>query len=95
MPGRVIAWQDVLHEGPVPADLTLESMSDVRARFLAHWDGAPFPAVSESFDERDGALRSARHLLLWFEHDLYEQLQLLQILATLSDKPGAEAASDP
>lgn len=91
VPGRVISWQDVLHEGPVPAGLTLEGMSDVRARFLAHWDGESFPAVSASFDERDGALRSARHVVLWFEHDLYDQLQLLQILATLSNEPGTAA----
>lgn len=89
VPGRVISWRDVLHEGPVPAGLTLEGMSDVRARFLAHWDPTSFPAISASFDERDGALRSARHVVLWFEHDLYDQLQLLQILAALSDEPGA------
>lgn len=87
VPGRVIAWQDVLHEGPVPAGLALEGMSDVRARFLAHWDPRSFPAVSASFDERDRALRSASHVVLWFEHDLYDQLQLLQILATLSNEP--------
>ena len=91
VPGRVISWQDVLHEGPVPAGLTLEGMSDVRARFLAHWDPGSFPAVSASFHERDDALRSARNVVLWFEHDLYDQLQLLQILATLSDQPGTAA----
>ena len=63
-------------------------MSNVRARFLAHADPTSFPAVSASFAERDGALRSARHVVLWFEHDLYDQLQLLQILATLSTAPG-------
>jgi hypothetical protein len=50
-----------------------------------------FPAVSASFAERDGALRSARQVVLWFEHDLYDQLQLLQILATLSNQPGTAA----
>ena len=89
--GRVIAWQDVLHEGPVPAGLTLEGMSDVRAHFLARWDRRSFSTVSASFDERDGALRSARHVVLWFEHDLYDQLQLIQILAALSDVPDAAA----
>lgn len=88
VPGRVIAWQDVLHEGPVPADLALEKMSDVRAHFLAHSDSRSFPAVSASFEERDAALRSAHHVVLWFEHDLYDQLQLLQILAALSDDTG-------
>ncbi len=87
VPGRVIAWRDVLHEGPVPAGLTLAGMSEVRARFLAQWDPRSFPAVAASFDERDGALGSARHVVLWFEHDLYDQLQLLQILEALSNEP--------
>jgi hypothetical protein len=89
--GRVISWQDVLHEGPVPAGLTLEGMSEVRARFLADWDGESFPAVSATFAERDSALRSARQVVLWFEHDLYDQLQLLQILATLDNEPSTAA----
>jgi len=91
VPGQVIAWQDVLHEGPVPAGLTLENMSEVRARFLAQWDPRSFPAASACFEERDAALRPARHVVLWFEHDLYDQLQLLQILAALSDVPGIAA----
>ncbi|WP_138223308.1 DUF1835 domain-containing protein [Nibricoccus aquaticus] len=91
VPGQVIAWQDVLHEGPVPAGLMLEEMSGVRARFLAQWDDRSFPEVSASFRERDNALRSACHRVLWFEHDLYDQLQLLQILATLSQAPGITA----
>ena len=91
LPGRVISWQDVLHEGPVPAGLTLEGMREVRARFLAQSDWASFPAVSEEFAERDAALRSASHVVLWFEHDLYDQLQLLQILATLADQPETAA----
>jgi hypothetical protein len=91
VPGRVVAWQDVLHEGPVPAGLTLEALSDVRVRFLRDWDRRSFPAAPPSFDERDRALRSARHVVLWFEHDLYDQLQLLQILAALSDDSGISA----
>lgn len=91
VPGRVIAWQDVLHEGPVPSGLTLEDMSAVRARFLADSNEASFLEVSASFNDRDRALRSARHVVLWFEHDLYDQLQLLQILATLTSAPGTTA----
>ena len=82
--GDVVPWRDILHEGPVPAGLTLEGMSDVRARFLAAWGAGDFPALSASFGARDSALLAARHVVLWFEHDLYDQLQLLQILATLA-----------
>lgn len=91
VPGRVVAWRDVLHEGPVPAGLTLEAMSVVRARFLADEGVGSLAELSASFSERDGALRSARQVVLWFEHDLYDQLQVLQILAVLAAEPGITA----
>jgi hypothetical protein len=31
------------------------------------------------------ALREGRHVVLWFEHDLYDQLQLLQVLAIVDE----------
>lgn len=82
--GDVISWRDVLHEGPVPSRLTLEAMTDVRARFLASTGAGTFPELRRSLGARDAALRGARSVTLWFEHDLYDQLQLLQILATLA-----------
>jgi hypothetical protein len=86
IPGTVVAWRDVLHEGPTPAGLTLEGMSDVRARFITSCNWGNFADVRRSFNARDDALRSARTVALWFEHDLYDQLQLLQILATLAQQ---------
>ena len=32
--GEILPWRDVLHEGPVPAPATLDSLRPVRARFL-------------------------------------------------------------
>lgn len=84
--GNVIPWRDVLHEGPVPSRLTLEAMSEVRARYLSSWGAGPFPSVWRHFGSRDAALRAARNVALWFEHDLYDQLQLLQILATVAQQ---------
>ena len=82
--GAVVAWRDVLYEGPVPAGLSLEGMSDVRARFLASRKWGTFPEISAALGARDSALRGSRRIVLWFEHDLHDQLQLLQILSTLS-----------
>ncbi|MGH7955477.1 MAG: DUF1835 domain-containing protein [Opitutaceae bacterium] len=82
--GTVIAWRDILHDGPVPAGLALEAMSDVRARFLASTGAGSLQSILRLFGARDAALRAARQVVLWFEHDLYDQLQLIQILATLA-----------
>lgn len=84
--GEVIYWDDVLHEGPVP-HLPLEELSELRAHFIADGYGRSYDEVSAGFEQRDNALRAFNdhdELVLWFEHDLYDQLQLLQILAWLS-----------
>ena len=78
--GDVLPWRDVLHEGPVPAGLPLRELSAVRAAFLAGADAAPAD-VAEEIAARDRALEGAHdEVVLWFEHDLYDQLQLIQLL---------------
>ncbi|HEX6122570.1 MAG TPA: DUF1835 domain-containing protein [Ktedonobacterales bacterium] len=82
LPGAVLPWRDMLHEGPVPAGLALAELSAVRARFIAS-TGWPEAEVLATFQRRDATLaRCAAHeeVVLWFEHDLYDQLQLLQLL---------------
>lgn len=81
--GEVICWNDVLHEGPVPAGLTLEQMSIVRAKFLTSLASEEESALYQGFLRRDRALgefRNREEVVLWFEHDLFDQLQLIQIL---------------
>jgi hypothetical protein len=83
---RLVVWADVLHEGPVPAvdDARLRAL---RAEFLSRGDRAPSRArVLRAFEERDRALAAGRDgdYVLWFEADLYDQLQLAQILARLA-----------
>jgi hypothetical protein len=83
LPGQVIAWNDVLHEGPAPTDLSLDQLRELRARFIAGQGWASYDAVLEGFLHRDQALEQfAAHseVVLWFEHDLYDQLQLIQLL---------------
>jgi hypothetical protein len=81
--GEVIPWRDVLHEGPVRAGLTLEELSTERAAFIAEAGWGHLDPVRSSFAERDAGLRAAgaeEEVVLWFEHDLYDQLQLIQVL---------------
>ncbi|MDQ6760413.1 MAG: hypothetical protein M3Z32_11210, partial [Acidobacteriota bacterium] len=71
LPGSALYWVDVLHEGPVPAGLSLDELSELR------WQ------QPVCFRERDATLKSFREheeVALWFEHDLYDQLLLIQLL---------------
>lgn len=81
--GTILAWRDVLHEGPVPANLSPESLREVRARFISSRDWGEYPQVLMQFEERDGVLSrwpEFQEVVLWFESDLYDQLQLVQVL---------------
>lgn len=81
--GDILPWRDVLHEGPVPDGLTLEELSATRAAFISEKGWGPPEEVSRGFRERDArlaAFREHEEIVLWFEHDLYDQLQLLQLL---------------
>ena len=82
--GAVLPWQDALHEGPVPA-LPRQELLRSRARFLADCGCGGRQALLASLERRDRqlleALRDGLEVVLWFEHDLYDQLQLLDVLA--------------
>ena len=89
IPGVFLAWRDVLHDGPVPAGLSLRQLSEVRARFLAERGWSSYEDALEEFRARDSIFerfRNEREVVLWFEHDLYDQLQLLQILGWLAEQ---------
>ncbi|MGI9373785.1 MAG: DUF1835 domain-containing protein, partial [Hyphomicrobiales bacterium] len=75
---KLLPWRDVLHIGPVPQTETLDALSAIRAEFLQDESD---DALAQ-FNERDDLV--TRHadfdsIELWFEHDLYDQLQLIQI----------------
>lgn len=81
--GEILPWRDILHEGPVPPALGLEDLSAVRAQFLAQRGWLGEDELRNAFQARDSLLREHRKfdtVMLWFEHDLYDQLQLLQLL---------------
>ncbi len=77
-----LSWIDVLHEGPVPEGDD-ESLRRVRARFHADSGWASFEDSLAALRARDRRLAEADDVFLWFEADLFDQLQLVQILASL------------
>jgi uncharacterized protein DUF1835 len=87
--GTILPWRDVLHDGPVPA-VDAAELREVRAGFLRSqgWVGD-----GDRFADRDRLLEAADELVLWFEHDLYDQLQLAQVL-TSSDAPARLVQTD-
>src|SRR3954468_4359991 len=82
----VLPWRDILHEGPVPGGIDDSLLRSERAAFLSRAGWGDGVTLLELFERRDAKLvRGAqeREPWLWFEDDLYDQLQLLQILDIL------------
>jgi len=85
IPGACSIWADPLYEGPVPGGLGDLELLDVRMRHLAG-PAATHPvndlrrwrAAIEQHDSYD-------ELILWFEHDLFDQLNLIQVLPWIRD----------
>jgi hypothetical protein len=94
IPGARSIWADPLYEGPVPAGVSDDELMEIRGRYLAphgHVDPAhdfrrwrDVIAAHDSYDE----------LVLWFEHDLFDQLNLIQLLAWMRERlPSDKAVS--
>lgn len=83
---RVVYWRDILPDGPVPA-APLAELRQVRADYVARHEGLDRAEVLRQFTERDRALEANRdgEYVLWFEADLYDQLQITEILCRLAD----------
>src|SRR5689334_20099923 len=77
VPGRLSIWADPLHDGPVPGGLSDDALLEVRRSFHEGPQGSPsddpvndlrlWRRVIEEHDNYD-------ELVLWFEHDLFDQL---------------------
>jgi hypothetical protein len=92
LPGEILPWRDVLHDGPVPGDLSLAELSRVRASFLCSGGANSFSELAQEFVARDTLLEcfpQFERLVLWFEWDLYDQLQLIQILDAIARRTEA------
>jgi len=97
--GAVLSWRDVLPEGPL-ADLPGPELRRIRAEFLSGCGWGEAAAIAAELEERDrtlaDALAAGHRLVLWFEQDILDQLQLLHVLAGIartSPRGGAASAA--
>ena len=88
----MLPWRDMLHDGPVPDGLGPEHSRRCAPPSSPRKQAGPsrrcWPRFGLATIACDAARRSGEPLMLWFEHDLYDQLQLLQILVAAGG-PGA------
>lgn len=83
LPGEHLAWREALVVGPAPAHLSDEEFLQTRARHLAESYGVEQAKAESELREQHLALsrfRDHEEVVLWFEHDLFCQVQLIYLL---------------
>ncbi|MCV6546315.1 MAG: DUF1835 domain-containing protein [Cohaesibacter sp.] len=82
----VLPWRDVLHEGPIP-DADDDLFAKIRSKHHATGSNQSAKNIFQEFRDRNQTLQQHQEferIELWFEHDLYDQLQILQSLDHLA-----------
>jgi hypothetical protein len=86
--GDFLEYSDALCQGPVVDD---PSWLDRRAHFLAQAYRQPEPQIAEKLAKAEADLLGAAtrydRVVLWFEHDSYDQLNLARCLAQFAETP--------
>jgi hypothetical protein len=83
IPGEHLAWREALVCGPAPGDLSETGLLEVRAQHLATAYGVNLDkARGELRDQHDRltSFRDHEEVVLWFEHDLFCQINLIYLL---------------
>jgi uncharacterized protein DUF1835 len=88
--GEHLPFRENLMAGPTPQGLTPADWRSVRARFLAADVGHDEEKCRKDLADQDEALsrfRDHEEVVLWFEHDLFCQINLIYLLAWFHEQP--------
>ena len=83
LPGEHIAWREALVEGPTPPGLSVDDWCSVRANHLAKaYNRNVDDCLTDLRDQQQqlSAFSEREEVVLWFEHDLFCQINLLYLL---------------
>lgn len=86
-PGEHFAFKEVLMCGPTPAGLSQDDWLALRAKFLADEYALKLEDAQGDLRNQEQTLESIREhdeVILWFEHDLFCQINLIYLLNRLS-----------
>jgi hypothetical protein len=86
--GRYVRWADALCEGPTPGDVTPSEWRALRTAYAVERYAVTLEQAEAFQDEQDSALEasvSADEIVLWFEHDQFDQFILIYLLDWFTD----------
>ncbi|GGA47067.1 sigma-70 family RNA polymerase sigma factor [Paenibacillus physcomitrellae] len=84
--GDILPWRELYTFGPVAPDMRNEELRKRRAAYLEQTLGIPEDLYIGQCEEQEAKLERAGQydeIVLWFEHDLYDQTMLAYLLTEL------------
>ena len=88
--GDFVEASDPVCQGPVPGSLPPQALRQQRARFIADtWEAGTFTSVLQGLEREAEAVQALdryERVVLWFEHDPYDQTILIRLLAGFLDE---------
>jgi hypothetical protein len=89
--GEILVWRESLYEGPIGMQMSDSVLLSLRAAYMNRQHGIPEEMFKSITLQQEKALdklsEDVDKVVLWFEHDLYDQLMLCYLLSRLSALP--------
>lgn len=89
--GDILVWRESLYEGPIGMQMSDSVLLSMRAAFMNRQHGIPEEMFKTITLQQEKALnklaKDVDEVVLWFEHDLYDQLMLCYLLSRLFALP--------
>ncbi|MDQ0902889.1 DUF1835 domain-containing protein [Paenibacillus sp. V4I7] len=89
--GDIMVWRESLYEGPIGMQMSDSVLLSIRAAYMNLQHGIPeelFKSITLQQEKAmDRLAEDIDEIVLWFEHDLYDQLMLCYLLSRLFALP--------
>ncbi|SDP22080.1 protein of unknown function [Paenibacillus sp. yr247] len=89
--GDILVWRESLYEGPIGVQMSDSVLLSIRTSYMSRLHGIPeelFKSITLQQEEAlDKLSMDMDEVVLWFEHDLYDQLMLCYLLSRLFALP--------
>lgn len=88
--GDILVWRELYPEGPVFVDPSANAGREARAQYLEKAMGIPsaeYIRISETQEMRLANADQYEEIVLWFEHDLFDQTMLCYLLHWFISRP--------
>ena len=87
---EILVWREIYSHGPVFADAAAPDNRSARAEYLEHTMGIPRSEYIQGCEQQEKTLANFHkyeQVVLWFEHDLFDQTMLCYLLNWFSGQP--------